>query len=43
MDYQSVTRIYEKLREILYHVIELEGGKLLGEIELGMNFNGSVL
>ncbi|MCA9500729.1 MAG: transposase [Nitrospira sp.] len=27
------TRVYQRLREALYHLAELEGGKLKGEIE----------
>src|SRR3989338_8772143 len=33
-DYQTITRVYQRLREAIYHVAELEGGKLSGEIEL---------
>ena len=34
IDYQAVTRVYQHLREAIYHVAELEGKKLSGEIEL---------
>ncbi len=34
LDYQSVTRVYQRLREAMYHVAELEGKKLSGEIEM---------
>ena len=34
VDYQSVTRVYQRLREAIYHVAELEAGKLKGEIEI---------
>ncbi len=34
LDVKVVTRIYHRLREALYHVTELEAGKLKGEIEL---------
>ncbi|MGE5446622.1 MAG: IS1595 family transposase [Ignavibacteriales bacterium] len=34
IDYQSVTRVYHKMREAIYHVAELEAGKLKGEIEI---------
>jgi len=40
VDYQSVTRVYQRLREALYHVTELEGGKLKGEIELDESYFG---
>lgn len=38
--YQSVTRVYQHLREAIYHVTELEGGKLKGEIELDESYFG---
>lgn len=38
--YQSITRTYQKLREIIYHVAELEGGKLSGEIEMDESYFG---
>src|SRR3990170_6109522 len=31
-DYQTVTRVYQRLREAIYHAAELEAGKLKGEI-----------
>jgi transposase len=34
LDYQVVSRIYQRLREAIYHVAELEAGKLKGEIEI---------
>ena len=34
LDYQVVTRVYQRLREALYHVAELEAGRLKGEIEI---------
>ena len=40
IDYQSVARVYERLRETIYHVAELEGGKLSGEIELDESYFG---
>ena len=40
IDYQSVTRVYQHLREAIYHVTELEGGKLKGEIELDESYFG---
>ena len=38
--WKAVTRIYQRLREVLYHVTELEGGKLKGEIELDEAYFG---
>lgn len=38
--YQVVTRVYQKLRTILYHVAELEGTKLSGEIEMDESYFG---
>ena len=40
VDYQTVTRVYQRLREAIYHVAELEGGKLSGEIELDESYFG---
>lgn len=40
LDYQTVTRVYQKLRQALYHVAELEGSKLSGEIELDESYFG---
>ncbi len=34
VDYQTVSRVYHRLREAIYHVAELEGAKLSGEIEI---------
>lgn len=34
VDYQTVSRVYHRLREVIYHVAELEGAKLSGEIEI---------
>src|SRR3989344_7469930 len=34
VDYQTITRMYQHLREAIYHVAELEGKKLSGEIEM---------
>jgi hypothetical protein len=33
-----VTRVYQRLREAIYHVAELEVGKLKGEIEIDEYF-----
>lgn len=40
LDIKVVTRVYQRLREVLYHVTELEGGKLKGEIELDEAYFG---
>ena len=40
MDYQAVTRVYQKLRLALYHITELEGAKLSGEIEMDESYFG---
>lgn len=40
VDVKVVTRVYQRLREALYHVAELEGGKLAGEIELDESYFG---
>src|SRR3990167_6232712 len=34
LHYQAITRVYQRLREAIYHMAELEGGKLKGEIEI---------
>ena len=40
VDYQTVTRVYQNLREAVYHVAELEGRKLSGEIEMDESYFG---
>ena len=40
IDYQTVTRVYQKLRLSLYHIAELEGAKLSGEIEMDEAYFG---
>ena len=40
LDVKVVTRIYQRLREALYHVTELEASKLKGEIELDEAYFG---
>ena len=40
LDYQTVSRVYQRLRETIYHVAELEGGKLKGEIEVDEAYFG---
>ena len=39
-DYKTITRVYQKLREAIYHVAELEGGKLNGEVEMDESYFG---
>ena len=40
IDVKVVTRVYQRMREALYHLAELEGGKLKGEIELDEAYFG---
>ena len=40
LDVKVVTRIYQRLREVLFHTTELEGAKLSGEIELDESYFG---
>src|SRR3989339_725777 len=40
LGYQVVTRVYQRLREAIYHVAELEAGKLKGEIEIDEAYFG---
>jgi len=40
VDTKVVTRVYQHLREAVFHVTELEGGKLKGEIELDEAYFG---
>jgi transposase len=40
VDVKVVTRVYQGLRQALFHVTELEGGKLAGEIELDESYFG---
>lgn len=40
VDYQAVSRVYQRLREAIYHVAELEAGKLKGEIEIDEAYFG---
>jgi transposase len=39
-DYQTVTRVYQKLRLSISHIAELEGAKLSGEIEMDESYFG---
>ena len=40
VDVKVVTRVYQRLRQALFHVAELEGQKLVGEIELDESYFG---
>lgn len=40
LDAKVVSRVYQRLREALFHLCELEGGKLKGEIELDEAYFG---
>ncbi len=40
LDQKTVARVYQHLRECLYHTAELEAGKLRGEIELDEAYFG---
>ena len=40
VDVKVVTRVYHRMREALYHLTELEAGKLKGEIELDEAYFG---
>jgi len=40
VNYKTVTRVYQRLREAIYHVSELEAGRLKGEIELDEAYFG---
>lgn len=42
VDLKTVTRVYQKLRTILFHVAELEGVKMSGEIEIDESYFGGV-
>jgi len=40
LNYQAITRVYQRLREAIYHVAELEAGRLKGEIEIDEAYFG---
>ena len=40
VNYKTITRVYQRLREALYHVSELEARRLKGEIELDEAYFG---
>ncbi len=39
-DYKTITRVYQRLREAIYHVAELEGRRLSGEVEMDESYFG---
>ena len=40
LDYHTITRVYQRLREAVYHVAELEGSRMSGEIEIDESYFG---
>ena len=40
VDVKVVSRVYQRLREVLFHLTELEAGRLKGEIELDEAYFG---
>lgn len=40
VNFRTVERVFRKLRELLYHICELEGSKLSGEIEIDEAYFG---
>ena len=40
VDYKKITRVYQRLREAIYHVAELDGGRLNGEVEMDESYFG---
>ena len=40
LDAKTITRVYQRLRMVLFHTAELEGGKLSGEIEMDESYWG---
>lgn len=40
VDYQTITRVFQNLRLLLYHITELEGAKLSGEVEMDEAYFG---
>jgi len=40
VEYHTVSRVYQKLRQIIYHVAELEGARMSGEIEIDESYFG---
>ncbi|MGH7955049.1 MAG: IS1595 family transposase, partial [Gloeomargaritales cyanobacterium] len=40
VSYPSVSRVYQHLRTVLYHIAELEGSRMSGEIEIDESYFG---
>ena len=40
VNYQAVTRVYVRIRNLLLHLCELEGAKMSGEIEIDESYFG---
>jgi len=40
VNYRVVERVYRRMRELLYHICELEGAKLSGEVEIDEAYFG---
>lgn len=40
VDYQTVTRVYQNIRASLYHIAELEGTRMSGEVEMDEAYFG---
>src|SRR3989338_3609503 len=40
IDYKTITRVYQKLRDAIYHVADLEGGKLNCNVEMDESYFG---
>jgi transposase len=40
VNYNTVKRVYNRMREIIYHVCELEGAKMSGQIEVDESYFG---
>jgi transposase len=40
VNYQTVERVYRRMRELLFHICELEGAKLSGEVEIDEAYFG---
>lgn len=40
LNYHTITRVYQRMREVIYHVAELDAGKLRGEIEIDEAYFG---
>ncbi len=43
LDAKTITRVYQRLRMVLFHTAELEGAKLSGEIEMDESYFVGVL